>query len=95
MNMQVSVNNQTLSRSIHCDTHTHKHTPNSHSTRHGQNLQQIVHKPVESATGTFRRFCNVSSLLFFLSSTVTSFLRLLISCQQNNQLNHSAKEKRK
>lgn len=88
-------NHQTLSWDIHHNRHTYKHTHNSHSTRNGQNLKQIVHKPVESATGTFRRFCNVSSLLFFLSSTVTSFLRLLISCQQNKQLNHTAKEKRK
>lgn len=45
----------------------------------------ISSSSVESLIGTLRRFCRVSSRLFFLSSTVTSFLRLRISCKRTIQ----------
>lgn len=51
----------------------HNNNNNNDHAVHCKNL------PAESTVGTLRRFKNVSSRLFFLNSTVTSVLLLLIS----------------
>jgi len=53
-----------------------------HWTLKGVTTCWLLSLPVESVMGTFLLLSNVSSLLFFLSSTVTSFLLLRISCNK-------------